>query len=113
MTTIANFPTQIYLDRDYLLELPTQFTLFEADILQEQLQTISQTSYSVNQINLDFSQTTFIDSSGLIALCQIIQLARTLNINLVISKVSPQVNMVFSLAGLEKILSSSFVFVPF
>jgi anti-anti-sigma factor len=84
--------------------MPLRFTILEADCFQQQFHKICQTSSASKKIVLDFSQTTFMDSSGLIALCKIVREARNSRVNLVFSSFSPQVQMVLSLAGLDEVI---------
>ncbi len=93
------------IDRACLVEMPTQFTSLEADSLKELFGKICQVGSQLKKIILDFGHTTFMDSSGLIGLCQIVQIAKKTKFDLTLGKVSPQVNIVLSLAGLEEILT--------
>jgi len=51
----------------------------------------------------DFETTNFIDQGGIAGLCQIVMLAKERKIDLVFSRFSPEVRIVLSLVGLEKL----------
>ncbi|MDJ0680513.1 MAG: sugar transferase [Xenococcaceae cyanobacterium MO_167.B52] len=92
-------------DRACLIEMPSQFTTVEANSFKDFFQKLCQAGSKLKKIILDFGHTTFIDSSGLIGLCQIIQLGQKTQFNLTFGKISPQVKIVLSLAGLDRILN--------
>ncbi|MDJ0572352.1 MAG: sugar transferase [Pleurocapsa sp. MO_192.B19] len=102
LTTTQNFDITLT-NKAYLVQMPSKFTLIEARELKSQIQQISQTSSTVEKIMLDFGQTTFLDSSGLIGLCQIINEIKRADINLAFWSFSSEVNMILSLAGLDQI----------
>jgi anti-anti-sigma factor len=58
-----------------------------------------------SKIVLDFSQTTFIDSSGIGALVSNLKLATQQNSDLVLRSVKPQVMAVFALTSLDQVLT--------
>lgn len=101
-TTICNC-VAINSNQGLLITMPLRFTSLEANFFQQELQTIYKNSFGYQKIILDFSQTSFIDSNGLIALCRIVREARNSTVNLVFSSFSPQVQMVLSLARLDEV----------
>lgn len=103
-SAIAGARYAVNLNQEILIKMPLRFTVLEADSFQQQFQKICQTSSAATKIVLDFSQTTFMDSSGLIALCRMVQEARTSRYNLAFSSFSPQVQMILSLAGLDEVI---------
>ena len=109
-----------YLNQACLIQMPLNFTSVEANSFKQLFQQLCrkgsivsqrsffrlrQNSFAIKKIILDFGQTTFIDSSGLVGLCQIVQLAKNTKFDLSFWRFSPQVKMVLSLAGLEQFLS--------
>jgi anti-anti-sigma factor len=60
---------------------------------------------NVTKIILDFGQTTIIDSSGIGSMITNIKSAKAKNIQLIVWSVNPQVQLAFSLVGLDKILN--------
>ena len=100
LTTTQNFNIT-FTNKAYLVQMPSKFTVIEARELKPQIQQISQTSSTVEKIMLDFGQTTFLDSSGLMGLRQIVNEIKRADINLAFWSFSPEVNMILSLAGLD------------
>lgn len=90
-------------NQEILIKMPFRFTVLEADSFQQQFQKICQNSSAYKKIVLDFSQTTFMDSNGLIALCRMVHQARSSRVNLGFSSFSAQVQMILSLAGLDEV----------
>ena len=120
-TTITNDFALTHLNQAYLIQMPSNFTSVEANSFKQLLQkfckrdavTLVRNFFQfhkhnspVRKIVLDFEQTTFMDSSGLVGLCQIAQLAKNTKFDLIFWRFSPQVNMILSLAGLEKIITT-------
>lgn len=104
-TTAQNFNI-ISINKTYLVQMPSRFTVIEARGLLPQIQQIAQSSSSVAKIMLDFGQTTFLDSSGLMGLCQIVNEIKHADINLSFWSFSSEVNMIFSLAGLDRVFQA-------
>lgn len=93
-------------DRAYLVEMPSKFTLLEANYSKKLLQKLCKTKSKIKKIILDFAHTINMDSNGLLGLCQIVQIAKNSEINLTFGSFSPQVKIILSLAGLEKLFIS-------
>ena len=89
----------------YLIQMPSHFTVREASNFQQQFQEICSTSWGLNKVICDFSQTNFMDSSGLVGLCQIVKLAQQESIELAFASFSPQIQIILSLTGLEEFFS--------
>lgn len=99
-----------------LVHTPSRFTATEVKYLKQLLQKYSYISHTSEQVSIassdfrskkiavDFEKTIFINNEGLIGLCQIIRLARDIQIDLRFLSFSPQVKMVLSLVGLEHYL---------
>ena len=120
-TTITNDFALTHLNQAYLIQMPSNFTSVEANSFKQLLQKFCkrdavtlvrnflqfrQHNSPVRKIVLDFEQTTFMDSSGLVGLCQIAQLAKNTKFDLIFWRFSPQVKMILSLAGLETIITA-------
>ncbi len=119
ITEIDNF-SLTHLNQAYLIQMPSNFTSVEANsfkqlfqqfcrrdsiVLDRSFLQLRQNSCAVKKIILDFGKTTFMDSNGLVGLCQIVQLAKNTKFDLTFSRFSPQVKMILSLAGIEQVLS--------
>ncbi len=109
-TTVTNNFTITHLERTCLIRMPSRFTAVENNSFKQLFQQIccsgeSVTAASSNsmfeKVIIDLGQTTFVDSAGLVGLCQILRLARETNISLTFLSFSPQIKIVLSLAGLE------------
>ncbi|BCL34075.1 sugar transferase [Nostoc sp. MS1] len=85
-----------------LVQLPPRLTVVEAVSFREYFQTWVEAP-GLTKIILDFGQTTIIDSSGVGSLISNHKSAQAKNIQLVFWSVHPQVNLAFSLVGLDKI----------
>lgn len=112
-------------DGTQLINMPSNFTSIEANFFKQLLHQdsdfsekaiLNKSHSNFRKITVDFKRTTFMNSDGLIALCQILSLARDKKINLTFLNFSPQVKMVLSLVGLEHIFclenSTSFSLLP-
>ena len=117
-TTITDNFSLTHLNQACLIQMPSNFTSVEANSFKQLLRQFSrrnsvlfrqsffrlrQNSSAIKKIILDFGQTTFMDSSGLVGLCQIVQLAKNTKFDLTFWRFSPQVKMILSLAGLEQV----------
>ncbi|MBD2200068.1 MULTISPECIES: sugar transferase [Calothrix] len=85
-----------------LVQLPARLTVIEAVSFRKQFQTWLEED-TIKKIILDFGQTALIDSSGVGALITNHKSAQAKNIELVFWSVQPQVQLAFSLVGLEEI----------
>jgi anti-anti-sigma factor len=88
-----------------LVQLPARLSVLEAVAFKQTCQQLCQESPYPSQILLDFSQTTFIDSSGIGALVNNLRTTQQLGIKLVLRNVQPQVRSVLSITGLEQMLT--------
>lgn len=106
-STANNFYNNFYIadcfNQDYLIQMPSHFTARESSDFKQQFQDICQKSSDLKKIICDFSQTIFMDSRGLNALCQIFQLAQKEGIDLSFSSFSPQIKIILSLTGLDEL----------
>ena len=102
--TANNFSVDRHFAQTYLIQMPSRFTAIEASNVEQQFQEICQNRSAFNKIICDFGQTLFMDSSGLVGLCQIIKLSQRKGVALAFSSFSPQKKIIFSLTGLDKYL---------
>jgi anti-anti-sigma factor len=97
------FPTTIVNDT-CLIHLPERLTVVvEADVLRQTFQEIMQ--QPLLKIVLDFSRTSFIDSSGIGALMYILRQVQTHKMELALWCVHPEVKDVFSILDLDDVFT--------
>jgi len=102
-TSPKEFPLKMT-SQGVVMKLPPKVTVLEAVPFKLAYQKITQASPPPSQIILDWSDTTFIDSSGIGALVANIKNTREKQVALLLKNVHPQVMAVFSMTGLDKIL---------
>lgn len=88
-----------------LIQTPPRLTVIEAPAFRQFFQEQIQHPNRPQQIILDFGQTTLIDSSGIGALLGNFKSARNQGVQLTLWSVGTQVQLAFSLAGLEELLT--------
>lgn len=86
-----------------LIPIPPSFTVVQAVGFKQNFQQTCQDNSDLTSIVFDFSQTTFMDSSGIGALVGCWKIAQKLGIKLILRDVSPQVMAILSLADLGKL----------
>jgi anti-anti-sigma factor len=91
-------------DEKYLIVMPSYFTSVEGNNFTNQLNELLATDSTNKQIVIDFSETMFIDRNGLNAFCQNLKAAQKHTKKIIIGKLSSQVEIVFSLTGLDRVL---------
>ena len=101
--TTISFATSRF-NNTLLVQLPSRLTVIEAVSFRESFKQWVEDG-SITKIILDFGQTTIIDSSGIGSLITNVKSAKAKNIQLVLWSVNPQVQLAFSLVGLDKILN--------
>lgn len=87
------------------VDLPIRLSILEAVAFKNTCQQLFSADRIPSEIILDFSRTTFIDSSGIGALISNMKVARQKGSNLVLKSVNPQVMAVFSLTSLDQVLT--------
>ncbi|AUT01469.1 anti-anti-sigma factor [Nostoc sp. CENA543] len=87
-----------------LVQMPLRLTVIEAVEFRELFKTLVADS-TITKIILDWGQTTIIDSSGVGAMISSLKLAQTKKIELVLWSVNQQVQLAFSLVGLDILLN--------
>jgi len=86
------------------IKMASRFSVIEAVAFKNVFQSICESGYCPSTIILDFSQTLFIDSSGIGALANSIKVSHQYRIRIFISNISQQVLAVLNMTGLTEIL---------
>ncbi|NET57895.1 MAG: anti-sigma factor antagonist [Symploca sp. SIO2E6] len=92
--------------------MPERLTVLEAVAFKENCQALLQDPNTTEQIICDFSQTNFMDSTGVGALVSNLKQARTKGVELSLKGVTPPVVAVLELTGLDKVLTFETVSQP-
>lgn len=87
-----------------VVQLPPRLSVLEAVAFKQTCQQLCQQTPVPSKIILDFSQTHFMDSSGVGALVNNVRLTQQQGIELVLQTVQPQVMAVLSITGLDQVL---------
>lgn len=87
------------------VQIPQRLSVLEAVSFKTTGQDLLSFTPAPHRIVLDFSQTIFIDSSGIGALISNVKTAKAKKIELVLTGVRPQVMAVFSLTSLDQVLT--------
>ncbi|WP_413164347.1 anti-sigma factor antagonist [Capilliphycus salinus ALCB114379] len=87
------------------VHLPGRLSVLEAVAFKTTCQELINANPTPEKIILDFSQTTFIDSSGVGALISNLKAAKAKEIELILRNVGSQVMAVFSLTSLDQVLT--------
>ena len=101
-TPKIRFPVSYY-ENNPVVELPERLTVLEAVLFKHAVSNLLQSDDSFQQIILNFSQTKFVDSSGIGALVSSLKSAQARNINLVLESVQPPVMATLSMTGLAEV----------
>ena len=88
-----------------VVEISERLTVLEALVFKQTVSKLLQQDIPHQEIVLDFSQTRFIDSSGIGALIANFKLAQSKNIELILESVQPPVMATLSMTGLSDVLS--------
>jgi anti-anti-sigma factor len=94
-----------YLDEIPSVHIPVRLSVLEAVNFKTTCQQLFSGSTVPRKIVLDFSQTTFIDSSGIGALVSNLKFAKQRDSDLVLRSLKPQVMAVFALTSLDQVLT--------
>lgn len=94
-----------YLDEIPSVHIPVRLSVLEAVNFKTTCQKLFSGSTVPTKIVLDFSQTTFIDSSGIGALVSNLKFAKQRDSDLVLRSLKPQVKAVFELTSLDQVLT--------
>jgi anti-anti-sigma factor len=93
-------------DNTGMIHLPKRLSAAsEAEILRETFQLIMQNEPAPRKIILDFSQTIFIDSSGIGILMYILRSVQSCNTKLILWGIHPDVKELFSLLDLDDVFT--------
>lgn len=101
---VSRFPDTV-LEKIPMIQVPPRLSVLEAVAFKEACQQLCQEDSVPSQIIVDFSQTTFMDSSGLGALVSNFKTAQARGTKLVLRDVRPQVMAVLSLTGLDDVFT--------
>ncbi|MCA1990496.1 MAG: STAS domain-containing protein [Coleofasciculus sp. S288] len=100
-----NTAQMILLDNKPVLPISHYLTGVEAIDFQEKYQQLLQDYPLPRQIICDFSQTKFIDSSGIGALVRSYKMAREKGVELILRGVQPQVMLALDIVGLSRVFT--------
>ena len=100
----ANFQVR-HLNDIPLVQLPVRLSILEAVAFKETCQRLCRQDVPYKKIVLDFSQTVFIDSSGLGALVSNFKVARSKGIDLVLRDLHPPVMAVLTMTSLDEVFT--------
>lgn len=88
------------------IAMPKEFTVVEAVPFRDNFSLICQREeLPPRQVKLDFTQTDFIDSSGIGALASMCKIAKAAGVSLSVSGLSPQVRSVLTMTGMDKMFN--------
>lgn len=94
-----------FVDQIPIITIPQRLTVLEAIQFKEVSCNLLETDLTSAWLTLDFSLTQFMDSSGIGSLVQILRVAKSKNIQLVLLKVNPNVMSVLSMTGLDRVFT--------
>jgi anti-anti-sigma factor len=103
-TPKVEFPILAVANHPVIL-MPDKLTILEAVAFKQRFQELLAQTSSSNRVTLDFSQTQFMDSSGVGALVHNLKSAQAQNIELILFNVQPPVIGVLSLTGLDTLMT--------
>ncbi|NEP01855.1 MAG: STAS domain-containing protein [Symploca sp. SIO2E9] len=95
----------MFLEDIPVVHIPVRLSVLEAVALKTKCQQLLQKTSLSAKIIFDFGETTFIDSSGVGALVSNHKLAREKGVEILLSRVTPQVMAVLAMTSLDKILN--------
>jgi anti-anti-sigma factor len=89
------------------IEIPKEFTVVEAVPFRNKFNSVCERSFPPRplKVSLDFSKTSFMDSSGIGALVSIVKMAKSAGITLAVCGLTPQVQAVLTMTGLDRVLN--------
>lgn len=90
-----------------VVEMPKEFTVVEAVPFRNKFIAICQRKVPPHplKVGLDFSKTSFLDSSGIGALVSMVKTAKSNDIALAVCGLTPQVQAVLTMTGLNRVLN--------
>ncbi len=103
-TPEIGFPVS-YIEDNPIIKLPERLTVLEAVTFKQTVSNLLQKKPAHGQIILDFSQTRFIDSSGIGALVGNLKAAQQNDTELILESVQPPVMATLSMTGLLEVLN--------
>ncbi|MCP4490198.1 MAG: STAS domain-containing protein [Gammaproteobacteria bacterium] len=87
-----------------VIKVPKSLTVIEAKSFQQKFMPICESTVLPGKVILDFSTTSFLDSSGIGALASVIKMSKIAGIDLSVSYLTPQVKAVLHMTGLDRLL---------
>lgn len=87
-----------------VVEIPKELTVVEAVPFRNAFRSICEGDERPLKVVLDFTHTSFLDSSGIGALASSIKMSKASDITLAVKGLNPQVQAVLSMTGLDKVL---------
>ncbi|MBS0016698.1 MAG: sugar transferase [Arthrospira sp. SH-MAG29] len=100
----VNFPVHFHNNKAWV-KIPHRLSILEAVDFKSTCHNLVLGDQVPQAIILDFSETTFMDSSGVGALVSNLKAAKNKNVELLLKNVGPQVMAVFSLTSLDQVLT--------
>ena len=88
-----------------VMALPKELTVVEAVPFRDAFRIICERVMPPQKVNLDFSKTSFMDSSGIGALVSILKMSKSADIQLSVSGLCPQIRAVLVMTGLAGVLN--------
>ena len=101
-TPEANFPI-VVINNYPVMQMPPRLTILEAVTFKGACHQWLDSSPLAQQLILDFSQTQFMDSSGVGALVHNFKAAKSHNLQLILYNIHPPVMAVLSMTGLDEV----------
>ena len=88
-----------------VIEVPTSLNATEAQSFRQTFKPVCESDIPPANVTLDFSRTSFLDSSGIGALASIIKTMKIAGIDLAVTGITPQVFSVLKMTKLDQLLS--------
>jgi anti-anti-sigma factor len=88
-----------------VIPMPKELTVVEAVPFRNAVRSLCEAETPVTGILLDFSKTAFLDSSGIGALASSVKMTKNAGIQLAVTNLSPQLQAVLTMTGLDKTLA--------
>lgn len=90
-----------------IVDMPKEFTVVEAVPYRNKFNSICERNIPPGpfKVSLDFSRTSFMDSSGIGALVSMVKIAKSTDIILEVCGLTPQVQAVLTMTGLDRLLN--------
>ncbi len=90
---------------DLVIEIPDSLTVIEAQSFRQAFKPIFESHSLPQSVTLDFTKTTFLDSSGIGALASIIKMSKIAGIGIKVAGMTRQVHTVLKMTRLDTLIS--------